>query len=237
MKWVRVGLVAAFLGMAVLVLTSVQGQQDTKKGRGGAGGGGGRGGFGGMASFKAPLVSSDLSDKLKLTDEQKKAVSKLQAEFEDKTKDSVEKVTAAMKEKTAESRKEAMEVMQTISKTRGEFQDKVKGVLKDEQKKTYEEEVKNQPAPGGRGGPGGGGPGGGFGRGAAANIFSTATQDKLGLSDEQKEKLASLKKEMDSKSLDVLTAEQKKKFEELKSAAPTRPGGGRPKQELNNKND
>ncbi len=57
-------------------------------------------------------------------------------------------------------------------------------------------------------------------------------QEKLGLSAEQKEKLQKIKKELDEKSLGVLTGEQKKKLEELKSEQPRRgpgrqPGAGR----------
>lgn len=52
--------------------------------------------------------------------------------------------------------------------------------------------------------------------------------DRLGLSDDQKDKLAKIRKEYEEKMMDVLTAEQKKQMEEMRNRFPGRgrgPGG------------
>jgi len=237
----RKSLLLAGLAVACVLLADIQAADEGgKKGKKGKGGGdrqGQRQGFQfGQAS--GPLVSTELSDKLKLTDDQKKQLAKLQKDFEEKTKSAADKLKElgekAIKDKNREAFQELREQAQAIRKTRGEFEDKVKGLLKDDQKKTFEEEIKKA-AEARR--PGGfpGGPGGFPGRGGAqsTNIFSRDVQEKLNLTAEQKEKLEKIKKELDEKSVGVLTAEQKKKLEELKSAPrgdrpERRPGGNRP---------
>jgi Spy/CpxP family protein refolding chaperone len=67
------------------------------------------------------------------------------------------------------------------------------------------------------------GPGGGV---APMILMIPGMADRLGLSAEQKEKLAKLRKEFDDKTMDVLTAEQKKQLEEMRGRFPGR--GGRP---------
>jgi len=171
-----------------------------------------------VSQLAGPLVSSELADKLKLSDDQKDKVAKLQKEFEEMTKPVADKLKE-LREKAKDKGREAFQELRTqteaLRKTRGEFEDKVKVVLNDDQKKTFEDESKRQAAaaPGGR--PGGGGQPG--------NLFSAQVQEKLGLNAEQKEKLDKIKKELDTKSLEVLTDEQKKKLEEIKAERPQFP--------------
>lgn len=78
-------------------------------------------------------------------------------------------------------------------------------------------------APKGR--PGFGGPGGfgGFGgRTPPGTVFSTAIQDLLKMTEEQKKQIADLQKEVDDKLAKILTDEQKKQLKDM------REGGGRP---------
>lgn len=172
-----------------------------------------------------PLVSTELAEKLKLSGEQKDKIAKLQKDFEEKTKEPSDKLKELREKRDREAFQAMREQMTAIRKTRGEFTDKVKELLKDDQKKTFEEEIAKQTVPGGR-------PGqpGQFGRGQPGNIFAPDVQEKLGLNAEQKEKLEKLKKDLDAKSLEVLTAEQKKKLEELKAARPQVPNRRPPQQ-------
>jgi hypothetical protein len=91
------------------------------------------------------------------------------------------------------------------------------------------------------GGPGGRGPGGPGGFGAPpqpGQIMPTGLQDALGLSDKQKQQLAELQKEVDSRLDKILTSEQKQQLRELRDRGPGGfgppptgaggPGGGNP---------
>lgn len=69
------------------------------------------------------------------------------------------------------------------------------------------------------------GPGGGM---SPMILMMPGMAERLGLSAEQKEKLAKLRKEFDEKTMDVLTPEQKKQLEEMRSRFPGRPGGRGP---------
>jgi Spy/CpxP family protein refolding chaperone len=215
-----------------MLLADLQADEGGKKGKKGKGGD--RQGFQ-FRQPSGPLVPTELADKLKLTDDQKGQVAKLQKEFEEKTKTAADKLKElgekATKDKNREAFQELREQAQAIRKTRTEFEDKVKGLLKDDQKKTFEDEIKTRAEARRPGGPGG------FpGRGApqSTSIFSRDVQEKLNLTAEQKAKLEKIKKALDDLSTDVLTAEQKKKLEELKSAPrggaqpERRPGGNRP---------
>lgn len=67
------------------------------------------------------------------------------------------------------------------------------------------------------------GPGGGI---PPSILLIPGMADRIGLSAEQKEKLAKLRKEYDEKMMDVLTPEQKKQLEEMRSRFPGRRPGG-----------
>ncbi len=213
MKWMRMGLLLAGVAFGMVVLMDARAQEEKKRGKG-------PGGFGGFA--QGPLVSKDLADKLNLSTEQKTKVDKLNTEFTEKTKDTFAKLKE-LREKGKDGGKEVFkeirEQTDVVRKARTDLEGKVKDLLKDDQKKTFEDAIAQR-----RQGGFGGFPGGG--RGGQGTLLSRDVQEKLGLSAEQKEKLDKLKKDFDTKTEDVLTAEQKKKFEELKKEAP-RPGGRR----------
>jgi hypothetical protein len=81
--------------------------------------------------------------------------------------------------------------------------------------------------PGGPGGPGGfGGPGGPGGR--PGEILSAPIQQRLGLSDEQKAKIAELQAEVDGKLAKILNSEQKAQLKQMRERGPGGPGGGGP---------
>jgi Spy/CpxP family protein refolding chaperone len=108
--------------------------------------------------------------------------------------------------------------------------DNVVKLLKGEQKTAYKD-LTGEPFEltfaGFGGGPGGGGFGGFGGRSTPpGTIFSTATQDALKLTAEQKKELEVLQKELDAKLAKLLTAEQLKQMKDM--ATPRPPGGGRP---------
>jgi Spy/CpxP family protein refolding chaperone len=177
-----------------------------------------------------PLVPADVQEKLSLTKEQKEKLEKIEKEFADKSKDAEAKVKEAREKAIQDKNREAFakvrEMTQDLQKMRGEYTDKVKGVLTDEQKKKFEEATQAGRRPGVRPVPPNIQPIRPFGRGdARPDLNSREVQEKLGLTAEQKEKLEKLQKEFESKSNEVLTEEQKKKLEELKKqpARPTLP--------------
>lgn len=171
-----------------------------------------------------PLVSKEAQEKLNLTAEQKEKIEKIEKEFADKNKDSQEKIReAAQKARQDQDRTALQKVMETVQKQRGEFEDKVKAVLNDEQKKKFEEAKATGRRPGviqpGQVRP--------IGRAGDQSLQSRDVQEKLNLTAEQKTKLEQLQKELEAKSLQVLTEQQKKQFEELKKQ-PARPSIRRP---------
>ncbi|HEY1190858.1 MAG TPA: CotH kinase family protein [Gemmata sp.] len=80
------------------------------------------------------------------------------------------------------------------------------------------------------GGPGMGGPGGfgGFRLPPPGEVLPAPVQDALQLTAEQKKQLAELQKETDAKLEQLLTADQRRRFKELKDRAAGGPGGGFP---------
>ncbi len=97
------------------------------------------------------LVPADAEEKLKLTDDQKKQVAKLQEEYQAKTKDGVQtakdefaKAKDAIKKAREDKDKAALQKaaepirdkVEGVLKTRKEYDGKVRDLLTDEQKKT-----------------------------------------------------------------------------------------------------
>jgi Spy/CpxP family protein refolding chaperone len=206
MSWTRTGLMVVAVALGMALLYDAQAQDEKPKRPFG-------GGFG--AKMDAPLVDKELSEKLKLTEEQQKKLEKLDKDFAEKTKDSLAKFKEAMSKgfKDKDAMADMREQGQAIRKTRGEFETKVKELLKEDQKKTFEEAIAARPGPGG-------GPNGRFGGGRVQTVYSPDVQEKLKLTSEQKEKLDKLKKDFDAKTTEVLTDEQKKKFEDIKKEGP-----------------
>lgn len=183
------------------------------------------------------LLPGDAADKLKLSDEQKEKLAKIEKDFAEKIKEGFEKNRDAIKKAFEDgdrdaARKAMEEVRKAGEKIRDEFQEKLAGVLTDEQKKKFEEIKKDAPRFGpGRNGdrpsgdrPSGDRPSGDRPSGTAGpgQVLPRPLQDELKLTDEQKEKLAKIQKDTEAKLMELLTEEQKKKLEELKK------GGDRP---------
>lgn len=178
----------------------------------------GRGRFQGRPGFRFALLPPGAEEKLKLTDEQKEKLATLQKDFESKQKETFGKVRDEMKkafeDRDREAARKAMEKMREMrpdaEKLRDEYQTKAEALLTDAQKKGLAEMKSERP----RFGP----PGEGrrdFGRGPRDGGMSPGTMERLRLTDDQKEKIAKLRKELDAKIKDVLTDEQKKKLEEM----------------------
>lgn len=143
-------------------------------------------GFGRTAT--GPLVPAELQEKLALTKEQKEKIEAIEKELAEKTKDAEAKMKEAREKAVADKNREAFtkirEMAQDIQKVRGEFGDKVKAVLTDEQKKKFDEARQNV-RPGVRPQPGNVQPFP-FQRGGRADLSSKDVQDKLELTAQQK---------------------------------------------------
>lgn len=166
-----------------------------------------------------PLVPAGLQEKLALSKDQQEKIETLEKEFAEKSKDTEAKMKEAREKARQDRNREALQkVIEVAQKVRGEYEDKVKAVLNDEQKKKFDEGKQAGRQPGRRPGvrPAGRGD-------AKPDLASKEVQEKLMLTAEQKEKLETLRKEYEAKSVEALTKEQKEKFEELKNqAAPRR---------------
>ena len=193
-----------------------------------------KGKFGDRLTNLAQLLPQEAVDKLKLTDEQKEKLAAIQKDFASKSKEAFEKSRDAMKKAfedgDKDAGKKAIEDMRSAAeKARSEALDKVAGILKDDQKKVFDEIKKDLPKPGEfRPGnrpeatPPERRPGIGGGAAAPTQLLPERLKDDLKLTDEQKEKLAKLQKETEAKLMELLTDEQKKKLEELKKDGPPR---------------
>ncbi len=115
-----------------------------------------RGFQGRLGGQTGPLLSDELKDKLKLTDDQKDKVSKLQKEFDDKSKDTAAKardaITKAIQDQDPQAMQQIRDQMQAVRTLRGEYQDKVVALLTEDQKKTYDAARPARPARTGRSG-------------------------------------------------------------------------------------
>jgi Spy/CpxP family protein refolding chaperone len=199
-------------------------------------------------------------EQLKLTDEQKKKIADLTKEFQEKHKGDVEKFrTESQKireelgkargdrEAAEKARKQMDDLVQGMRKLEDELDGKIAGVLNADQKKQFEDAKKaltsgERPAEGRPGTPDRTerrpeGPGR-FG-GPPNPLMIPGVAERLNLTAEQKEKLAKLRKEYEDKMTDVLTADQKKQLEEMKSrfGPGRRPEGDRPKERTPEKKD
>jgi len=255
----RVRFTVAALGLALLWVSGGARADDEKPTQRGArqrqgaarqrqGGARQRPDFGRLFGGGGPLLTKEEQEKLKLNDDQAAKVEKIVSAFEKDQKASMDKLREAMQKARDDGDRDAArgvfekmrETTQANQKARDAAEDKIKGILTDEQKKKFDEIKKDRPQrPGFPGGgfPGGGFPGGGFpGRGsgvAPGQILPPFVQQRLELSDEQKEKLEKLQKEVDEKLQKILNDEQKKKLDELKRGVRDggRPeGAGRPDQ-------
>ncbi len=169
---------ALLLGLAAIVVVSgvqAQDKKDDKKTDRPAGGFGG--GFGRLGATAGPLVSDNLQEKLSLTAEQKDKIGKLQKEFDEKSKETTDKVRQEIQDAIQNQNFQGLaglnQKMQEVQKIRTDYEGKVKALLTDDQKKTFETALKDRPT-GGIGGFGGAGGFGGFRRRAAEPVVSAA---------------------------------------------------------------
>jgi len=152
---------------------------------------------------------------LDLTGEQKEKVEKWMKEVIEKREAAERKVQEAVEQaKQNQDREKVREILQAHAKEMVKLQEdllgKVQGVLTDEQKRKFVEVQGRRPA----------GPMPGLGQ-----LIPSPIQDGLGLTPEQREKVAKLQKESEEKLRAILNEEQNKKFDELKkgSVPPDRP--------------
>ncbi len=104
--------------------------------------------------YKVPLLAPEIKPKLKLTDEQTKAINDLCKEFDKKNadaiasgKDTVTKAKDDLKQAQKDKDKAAAKTAQatikdannTLDKLRKEYETKLLGMLTDEQKKAYDD--------------------------------------------------------------------------------------------------
>ena len=101
-----------------------------------------------------------------------------------------------------------------MQKLRGEFEGQFAGVLNDDQKTQFEEFKRQGPRPGGPGDRPG------FRPPPGPMVLPPEIQQRLKLSEEQRDKLAKLQKELEEKINGILTEEQKKQYEEMKKNPP-----------------
>jgi Spy/CpxP family protein refolding chaperone len=192
----------------------------------------------GLGSRIGQLLSPEDEAKLKLTDEQKEKVAKLQKEFREQNKETLDKLgdefgkirEALRKARADQDRDSARKAMQDLrgqfqsfQKLRDQFDAKLSALLTDEQKKLYEE-LRKERSPrsnfGGRRAGGRPNPRSGGSQPGASGLLPREIQADL--SPEQKDKLAKLQKEVETRVLSILTDEQKKRYDELQKGRSSR---------------
>ncbi len=208
------------LGLATFLATPPRSGADDEKPRRPE-----RGRFPGrFGDFRPSLLPRGAEEKLSLNSEQKEKLAAIQKEFDEKFKEKFGKVRdevrKAFEDRDREAIRKAMEKMQDIRedarKLREEYQTRAEAVLTDTQKKQLAE-LRREGSPRGREGRP---PERGQSERPAPGGVSPRSLEGLGLTDEQKEKIAKLRKEFESKVKEVLTEEQRKKLEELEKSRP-----------------
>jgi Spy/CpxP family protein refolding chaperone len=180
------------VSLAITAGIHAQDEQKTRK-RPGADGG-----------QETSLLPRGIVEKLNLSAEQKDKIAKIEKEFADKSKESVSQIRAKMEKAKADKDRAAMQKAQAelaeVQKLRAAFETQVRELLTEEQRASFARAAGSQ-RPGA----------------AGSSLIPLAIQQRLGLSDEQQQKLQALQKEFESKALQVLTDEQRQRFEEFKS--------------------
>jgi hypothetical protein len=153
---------------------------------------------------------------LDLTAEQKEKVEKWMKEVGEKQESAKKKLEEAVEQaKQNQDRAKVRELFQaheqTMAKLHEELQAKVQGVLTDEQKRKLAEVTQRRR-------PEGLSPG-------IGHILPPPLQERLGLTPEQREKVAKLQKDTEAKLKEILNDEQNKRLDDLKKASvpPERP--------------
>jgi Spy/CpxP family protein refolding chaperone len=166
----------------------------------------------GIDGLGGPLIAAEVQEKLKLTSEQKEKVSKIEAEFAAKVKDTETKIRElaqkARQDKDRAAYQKVKEQTEEATRTREAYRAKVAALLNAEQKKTLDEAKSD-----------GGRPSRPAARPAdsQSSFLPPAVRERLNLTPEQIQKLNQLQKDFESKSLQVLTEEQRKQYEQFRS--------------------
>jgi Spy/CpxP family protein refolding chaperone len=176
----------------------------------------------------APIaIPPDVLEKLDLSTQQKEKLEQLHKEFEAKQKEAADKIreqAARLRDELEKARKDndreafrqasqkMAELNQGLRSVQADYATKLREILNDEQKKQLEELTARRraeftPAP---------------------TLLMPGVQERLGLSQEQKDKIARLRKEFEDKAKEVLTDEQRKQLEAMQNRA----GGARPAQRI-----
>jgi Spy/CpxP family protein refolding chaperone len=117
----------------------------------------------------------------------------------------------------AAAREKLRELTQARTALQKEYQGKVTALLTEEQKKVYEDSLRFRTDV--------------FrGPGTTGQFLPPAVQERLNLTPEQREQINKLQKELEEKIMNILTEEQKKQLEQLRSqrTGVRRPGGNPP---------
>jgi hypothetical protein len=153
---------------------------------------------------------------LDLTADQKEKVEKLMKEFSEKREAAEKKFREATEQaRQNQDREKFRELAQAhekeTAKAQEELQGKVQVLLTDDQKRKFAE-IQQRRRPEGMA------PG-------VGHILPPPLQDRLGLTPEQKEKVAKLQRDSEAKLKEILNDEQNKRLDELKKGAtpPERP--------------
>jgi hypothetical protein len=153
-----------------------------------------------------PFDLARILGQLNLTAEQKEKVEKWMKEVSDKNEAAKKKLDEAVEQANQnQDRAKVRELFQSheqeMAKLREELLRQVQGVLSDEQKRKFADVTQ--------------------GRRAEANppgvgqLLAGPLQERLGLTQEQKEKVAKLQKDTESKLKEILNDEQNKRLDEL----------------------
>jgi Spy/CpxP family protein refolding chaperone len=160
-----------------------------------------------------PLVSKSVAEKLKLTKDQKDKIAKLEQEFAERTKEGAakarEKMEKARVDRDRQAMKTALSELKEVKGLQPVYIDKVRELLNDEQKKLYTSA--DAEAPASRAGA------------AGLGLILQKAEERLGLSEEQKQKLMKLQKDFETKAMQILTEEQRRMYEQFKSRLEGRP--------------
>jgi hypothetical protein len=158
-----------------------------------------------------PLVPEAARAELKLTTEQAEKLQALEKEYADKARDieakARELMEKARQDKDRAAYKQATELAEQGKTLRGSYEEKLVGLLNAEQKKSFEARKSDSAAPARAGLAGQG------------QLVPAALQERLNLSDDQKEKLRQIQTDFEAKSMQVLTEEQRRRVEELRTRA------------------
>jgi hypothetical protein len=194
------------LGIALLAATGIDAQEQPRPKRA-------------ETERSGRLIGKGLEQALNLSAEQKDKLTKLEKEFAAKAQDEgklQELMRKARQDGDRAAYQKAQEQLNEARTLRAGYVSQVQALLTTEQKKTYDRINAAAPRLPGRGG--------------EASLLAPGLQERLNLSAEQKEKLSELQKAFEAKALQVLTDEQRQRYERLQNVRPRQPQQRQPQQ-------